>query len=167
MTRIPRPSRAPTRARPPAPARARARDRGAATVASLLVAGAVAASSLLVGGALVVAAQVVRVAHTADSAALAAAAALGALDPDPCAAADRIAAAGSARVESCVVSHPTAGPTVEVVLVSQMRLWRIVRPMRPVARAGLRPGPDHVPGTSAIPGETRCLTDCPGGTVQP
>ncbi len=120
------------------PRRARSRPRGDAGAGSVLVAGLVAVGLVLASGTAVVAQAAVgaaRAGAAADLAALAAAdVALGrSTAEDPCAAAVRVAAAGSARVTRCEVGSGQVLVGVELPLPG---VAKALGPARALARAG-------------------------------
>lgn len=92
-----------------------------------------------------------RVSMAADAAALAAATAAMRFHPDPCAGAEVVLEGygrgsgsagplGTPTLTACSVRHPTAGPTVDVVVSLPFSVWLGSRIASGEATAGVRPG---------------------------
>ena len=122
------------------PAGLAAADRGSATIwvaIACLVTWSVALVALSVGG--VIAARH-RAASAADLAALAGARTLVAGVGDPCAAAQRVAAAAGARVVACdVLANGSLQVVAEAALPRLLAGWPQLPPARARARAGVQP----------------------------
>ena len=120
------------------PAGLAAADRGSATIwvaIACLVTWSVALFALSVGG--VIAARH-RAASAADLAALAGARTLVAGVGDPCAAAQRVAAAARARVVACdVLANGSLQVVAEAALPRLLARWPQLPPARARARAGV------------------------------
>ena len=120
------------------PAGLAAADRGSATIwvaIACLVTWSVALFALSVGG--VIAARH-RAASAADLAALAGARTLVAGVGDPCAAAQRVAAAAGARVVACdVLANGSLQVVAEAALPRLLARWPQLPPARARARAGV------------------------------